>query len=364
MALPILAVPARAGAAEVGEVGLTVLGYREQGLMKVTEPVLWGKARIGEVWEVQGSVAVDVVSGASPEGLTNISGQPVHTVSGASVNDRRRLADVKVSRRMGEWALGVSRSYSSENDYLSHAYGVDVRLDVNERNTTLAAAYGHAGDRIRSSDDPLLDEGRDTREYLLGVTQLLSPVALVQSTLTWSRGRGWYNDPYKFTRTFYDDGPPAFVPDSRPSRRASLAWLTRYRHRFASASATLQAEYRYFRDDWGIEAHTLEAAWEQSLGGTWSLRPALRYYSQSAADFYRPLVPRPAPAYQSGDPRLAAFGGVSPSVRVIARLEDTTVEATLGHVHNTRVLRLGGNGSPTYPTLKAWYGIVSVSRSF
>jgi hypothetical protein len=42
LALPILIASARAGAAQVGEVGIAALGYKERGLIKVTEPVLWG----------------------------------------------------------------------------------------------------------------------------------------------------------------------------------------------------------------------------------------------------------------------------------------------------------------------------------
>jgi len=65
LALPILAVCAKAGAAEVGEIGISTLGYKERGLMRVIEPVLWGRAQIAEVWEVQASAAVEFMSGAS-----------------------------------------------------------------------------------------------------------------------------------------------------------------------------------------------------------------------------------------------------------------------------------------------------------
>jgi hypothetical protein len=364
MALPILAVPARAGAAEVGEMGFTVLGYRERGLIKVVEPVLWANARIAEVWELQGSLAVDIVSGASPETVTNISGEPVQVVSGASVRDRRKLADFKVSRRLGEMVLGFSRSYSDENDYTSRAYGLQGSYDFNERNTTLAIAYGHSNDRIRSTLDPALDERRDTREYLLGITQVLSPLDLVQSTLTFTRGHGWYNDPYKQTRTFYPSGPPAFMFDTRPSSREMLSWFTRYRRHYPGVDGTLQAEYRYFDDDWDVRAHTLEAAWHQQVDERWSVRPALRYYTQDAARFYGSLIPRPQPAEFSSDPRLASFGGLAASVRGILRLEGLTLEATVGYIHNSQGLHLRGEGSPVYETLRAWYGILSVSRPF
>ena len=365
LALPILLVPAKAAAAEVGEVGITVLGYKERGLMKVTEPVLWGRAQFLEVWEVQASAAVDIITGASPQLVSNASGTPVQSISGASINDRRNTGDVKVTRRFGDFSLSASRALSKENDYHSKSFGLEGRLDLNQRNTTLVAGYGASNDRVLSRDDVRLNERRDTREYLAGVTQLLSPTALVQSTLAWSRGKGWYNDPYKLTFTFFPDGLPLLMADRRPDHRDTFAWLTRYRRHFPEAHGTLQADYRYYSDDWGIRAHTLEVAWQHALSERWAVRPALRYYTQDAADFYSPTVPTPRPEILSSDQRLAAWGGLSPSLRVIARLEGgITVEGTVGYVHNARNLHLGGESSPAFETLRAVYGILGISRAF
>ena len=364
LALPIFTASARAGPIDQGEVGLTFLGYKERGLMKISEPIAWGHAQIAENWEVRASAAVDIVTGASPELVSNVTGRPVQTVTGASVSDRRTTWDVKVSRRIGEATLGVSRAVSNEEDYRSRAFGLEAKLDLDERNSTINVAYGQSADRVRSADDPALDEPRDTREYLVGWTQVLSPLALVQTTLQWSRGRGWYNDPYKHTLTFYPDDAPAFALDTRPSHRNSLAWITRYRRHLPAAHATLQADYRFYRDDWGIRSHTLEVAWSQSAGERWSLRPALRLYSQSRADFYSPLIPRPAPAILSSDQRLAAFGGISPSLRATLQLDGGwRLEGTVGYVHNAANLRWGA-GSESFETLRAYYGIAGVSRAF
>ncbi len=366
LALPILVVPARAGAAEIGEIGVAVLSYQERGLMKVTEPIVWAKARIGEDWEVAASGAVDIVSGASPQLVSNRTGTAVQTITGASIDDRRNTWDAKVSRRFGEGTLSVSRAVSREEDYISHAFGIEARYDLNQRNTTLIAGFGRSSDRVGSSDDPRLDEGRRTREYLVGVTQVLSQLSAVQSTLTATRGEGFYNDPYKITLTFFPPGQglPLLTTDKRPSARDTLSWLTRYRRHSPAAAGTLQADYRFYRDDWGVRAHTLEMAWEQSLGGRWSIRPGLRYYTQTAADFYSPTNARPEPRVHSSDQRLAAFGGLTPSLKLIARFEGgTTVEATAGYMHNSRSLRAGG-GTPAFETLRAYYGIVSIAHEF
>jgi len=98
-----------------------------------------------------------------------------------------------------------------------------------------------------------------------GVTQVLSPTALVSSTLLWSRGKGWYNDPYKLTLTFFPSGSPVVAADVRPDHRNTVVWLTRFRSHHPASGGTLQADYRYFSDDWGIRAHTLEVAWAQAL---------------------------------------------------------------------------------------------------
>ena len=365
LALPIAFVPAKAGAAEVGEVGINVLAYRERGLMSITEPVLWARAQFLEAWEVQASAALDTISGASPQLVSNASGKPVQTISGASIDDRRYTGDVKVTRRLGDFSLAASGAWSEEEDYRSHAYGAEARYDLNQRNTTLIAGYAKSNDRVRSSDDPRLDAPRVTREYLAGVTQVLSPTALVQSTLLWSRGEGWYNDPYKLTFTFYPGSAPALMADTRPDHRHSITWLTRYRQHFPKARGTLQAEYRYFGDDWGIRAHTLEVAWQQALDERWSLRPALRYYTQGTADFYSPVIPKPRPAVLSSDQRLSAFGGLSPSLRAILRFDETTtLEATVGYVYNAASLHAGGGGNPVFSSLRAYYGLIGVTRSF
>ena len=44
-------------------------------------------------------------------------------------------------------------------------------------------------------------------------------------------------------------------------------------------------DYRYFDDDWGISAHTLDFAWHQNVGERSALIPFLRYYTQDQADF-------------------------------------------------------------------------------
>lgn len=363
LSLPVLALPVRAGAAEVGEVGFALLGYKERNLIKISEPILWARAELGEHWTLSASALVDIITGASPELVSNASGEPVRTITGASISDRRTAGDVKLTRRLGPLALSATRYVSNEEDYRSRAFGLEAACELEGKLTTLTAGYGKSSDRIRDVDDPLLDERRDTREYLLGVTRVLSPTALVQSSVQLSRGRGWFNDPYKRTLTFFPgESLPVLLDDRRPAHRDSTAWLTRYRHH-VPGRGTLQADYRFYRDDWGIRSHTIEGAWEHVLSQAWSLRPSLRYYTQSAADFYGRAATRPPPEVLSSDQRLAAFGGLSPSLRAIWRGDTVTVELTAGYYYNAANLRPGG-GSEGFERLRAVFGVASVRKTF
>ncbi|WP_431476572.1 DUF3570 domain-containing protein [Massilia eburnea] len=108
---------------------------------------------------------------------------------------------------------------------------------------------------------------------LAGVTRVLTPVDIAQFTLTHTQGHGYYSDPYK-------------LADQRPDTRRQDTALLQWNHRFVAQGASSRLIYRYYRDSYGISAHTLGAEWVQGLGDGWTVTPAARLYTQRAADFY------------------------------------------------------------------------------
>ena len=82
--------------------------------------------------------------------------------------------------------------------------------------------------------------------------------------------------------------------EQRPMLRNQFTWDTSYRHYLEDFNAAAKLGYSFFHDDWGINAHTFEGEWRQSLFDTWTLTPHVRYYSQTAAFFYTPYVVVPA----------------------------------------------------------------------
>jgi hypothetical protein len=342
-------------APDQGLVALKYVDYRDwqpgADRIHVHSPSLYVLKPLSDSLAAEGSLVYDSISGASP--LYH------NTLSGASgkggVTDYRTAGDVKITKYLDGAAIGVGGAISSERDYLSHALSLDVRISSEDRNRTYAVGIGGASDRIDSTNGLAEDKHRRTVDLLLGVTQALSADAIVQSNLTYSDGHGYYSDPYK-------------TIDVRPDRRRILAWLTRVNRHLPRFDATLSLSYRYVRDSFGSDSHTVEAAWYQPLGNGWSVKPALRYYTQAAADFYfDPPFPqgfsidRPYTA----DTRLSAFGALTPGITVAKLLsEGWAVDLKVEFYRQRSAWRAGGGGSPGLEPLSARWIQAGISKAF
>jgi Protein of unknown function (DUF3570) len=358
LALPgIVAAPvAKADAVpEKTTIGFKYLQYKENQQtgerMKVSSPSMFFLAPIKDKYSIEGSFVLDSMSGASPRAYNTLSG-----ASGKGIRDYRKAGDLKVTAFLDRAAIGVGIASSQEHDYESTAFSLDGRLSTANNNTTFAAGVGYSDDEIGSSNNITLQEKRRTTDALFGVTQVLTPNDLVQSNITVSTGKGYFSDPYKDF-------------DKRPNSRTAWTWLTRYNHYFAGPGAALHTSYRYFKNDWGIAAHTIEAAWYQPVGTGWTLRPSLRYYTQRAANFYRDppfdFVGAATATHFSADTRLSAFGAVTLGMKVAKEFaHDWTIDLKYEWYQQRSAWRLGGDGSPGVENFTAKWWQIGISKKF
>jgi len=356
LALPgVVPQPAAAQTApDQGVVGLRYFDYRDwqpgAQRMSVRSPSLYVLKPLSDTLSLEGSLVYDAMSGASPLHHNTLSG-----ASGLGITDYRTAGDLKVTRYFDRFAVGVGGVVSSERDYLSRALSLDVRTWTPDKNRTYAFGVAGAHDSINSTNGVAEGERRETYDFLAGVTQVLNARALVQSNLTFSRGRGYFSDPYK----------PA---DTRPDHRRVLAWLTRYNQYVAPYDATLKLSYRLIRDSWGADSHTVGVDWVQPLPHGWTVTPALRYITQSRADFYRdPPFPRGLifGAPYTADTRLSAFGAFTPSLGLARQLEDGwTVDLSLNFYRQRSSWHLGGSGSPGLEQFSARWIELGVEKTF
>ena len=341
-----------------GVVALRVLSYTDWQAnldrIQVSSPSLHVMAPINGQWSLEGTLTHDDVSGASPRWHMSVSGA-------SHMKDRRNAADVKLVRYFGRAAVGVRFAYSDENDYRSNALSLDARFSSDDNNTTWNIGLGAAYDTINPVNELVVNEHKHTAELIVGVTQAVTPVDVVQLNLTASVGSGYFNDPYK-------------LADKRPRIRNQGVMLARWNHHFEGDGSTLRGSYRFYRDTFGINASSATVEWVKPLGERFSVTPSLRYHTQSAAKFYfdpvyDPVIGEPfpvgSPTHFSPDTRLSAFGALTVGLKLGWKFDDRwAADLKLERYEQRSNWRLGGGGSPGLSAFYAQFWQVGLSRTF
>jgi len=102
-----------------------------------------------------------------------------------------------------------------------------------------------------------------------------------------------------------DDLP--YLYESRPDSRSRQTFYWKTVHHLDEDVINLS--YRYYTDDWDVSSNTLDLHYRYELGNGAYLQPHVRYYSQTAANFFRTSLVNgePLPEFASADYRLGEF---------------------------------------------------------
>jgi len=309
-------------------------------------------------------LTADALTGASPNGalsmsfpqtFTKPSGKNTYTTPPGEFPIDDTFKDTRIAAtaswqqplgRLYEFNVGVSAS--SEYDYTHAGLNARISRDFNKRNTTLSAGLALARDDIDPvggvpaglSQMPDADGGdggnrgssetKDIVDIVLGVTQVVNRNLLVQVNYSYSDSSGYLTDPYKIlgvvdgttgdavpiVPTPGVDGPShLYLLENRPDSRTKHSLYTQ--GKYYMNGKVLDISYRYMTDDWEIDSHTLDMRFRWPTGSNGYLEPHLRFYTQSAADFYTlSLVDGdPLPEYASADYRLGDFDAITAGLK-------------------------------------------------
>ncbi|MEQ1560535.1 MAG: DUF3570 domain-containing protein [Methyloglobulus sp.] len=213
----------------------------------------------------------------------------------------------------------------------------------------------------------------------LGLTQLLDKNSLASLDMTYTRSSGYLANPYKLVYVYEMQPVPgtelleanpnsiAFL-EVRPNERNQFNWHFGYDHFIEPLDAALHFNYHFAHDDWGIQAHTFDADWVQPLGAGWTVTPRVRYYSQSAADFYTTGIFTDAirvvvgdqnaytlPNHYSSDQRLSGFGTLSGGLTVAKQFsKGVSLETGFEYYTHQGSLKIGGSGEQAFADYDYW----------
>ena len=263
------------------------------------------------------------MSGASPWFSTaNAAGEPVINMSGASgISDARSELSIGTRYYSQNGNFGGAVGYSEENDYRATYFKLSGSRNFNNDLTTVTLGFSHSADDIFPTDAELFNRIRNEDKRAISaavsLSQVINRVTTFQTALSITEQSGFLSDPYK-------------LQDARPDNKTQIALSNSLRYFFIEADGALQANYRYYHDDFGISSHTLDLSWFQNINRTFKISPMLRYYSQTAADFYTNIddFTKPLKEPQSSDYRLSAFGAFSGGINLIADFGDWTATLT------------------------------------
>jgi hypothetical protein len=313
--------------------------------------------------------------------------QLVHTLSTASPETRKQ-GDFRVGYDWDEASLDLGAGTSAENDYNSSFGNIGGRLDFNQKLTSInfGASYTESDTEAVLDHDayPYLEKssfnGRVKNQILrgkktdwagsLGVTQILNKSALIEGSVSYTNSSGYMSNPYKAVEILFIDPNKtadeegkidatmrAFL-ENRPEKRQQWTENLRYVQHIDALDAALHLDYRFYHDDWDIQAHTISGDWIQPLGDGWSITPRVRYYSQNAANFYAPyLVSKQSEKYDtkllpknySSDARLSGYGALSGGVTINKKFaKGLELQAGAEYYTHEGGLKLGGGGEGNY----------------
>lgn len=224
---------------------------------------------------------VDAVSNASIDVVTTAS----------KYSETRQQVDLGLDYAVRDTSIHLSASSGKEPDYEAQTFGMDVSQEVFGGMTTVNLGITEGHDSVgRKGEDGYFDHAKHW-QYRLGATQILTSRWLASANFEMLADAGFLGSPYRIARVF-GAAVPEEVPRTRSGRAMKFRALGDVSDWFSGGSwgagqrHSVRAEYRYYWDNWGVKAHTVEGGYSRYFGDKWLADSWLRFNRQSAALFY------------------------------------------------------------------------------
>lgn len=243
-------------------------------------------------------------------------GDAVSGASGAASgvgNDTRHEVTVGVTHNLRNlFGVELYYDYSKERDFTSSTPTVTLKKELFKKNTTLTFGYSRNMDTI-SGKFLAADESRRTNNYYLGITQVLTPLTVVQGGYSHVSSEGFLSEGVRIVPV---DGVAAStctaesatcVDEAFPGSRTRRAYILGINHYLKGQAdgddtssslmasllgplygrASIKTTFRYYTDDWDIKSYTGEVEYYKYLSERNLLRVNYRFYTQGEPFFFK-----------------------------------------------------------------------------
>ncbi len=239
------------------------------GGVQVTGPALSLRKSFASDFSASATHYVDSISSASIDVVTSAS----------PYTERREELGVGLDWVQGDSLMSVGYIRSEESDYESDTWALSVAQDFFGGMSTLTLGYVRGDDLVSRVDTDFEDEV-ERNNYQLSWSQVLTSRIVASLDYEAILETGFLNNPYRSARIL-----GAQIPERYPRARNSHTVALRGIGMVAEATS-LELGYRWYRDTWQVQAHTLEAAAARRITPRLSAELTYRYTTQDAASFY------------------------------------------------------------------------------
>jgi hypothetical protein len=308
---------AQAGVLPEDRADLLYFNY-DGGGVTISGPSMLVRKSIGENVSVQANYYIDMVSSASIDVETSAS----------PYEDERRQGSFAVDLLHGKstYTMGVVKS--DESDYVASTMFANVSHDMFGDLTTIGFGYKKgANDVFRNVKidgvkvrDPAFAAEMESQSFSLSLSQIITKNMILSGQYEVVTDEGFLRSPYRSIRFLIGTEDQGQIQEQYPNTRSSNAGSVRAKY-FLPYRAAIDGMYRFYTDTWGVIGHTGELGYVHPLdnpwgGGNWIFEGRVRYYTQTAADFYRDIFPRADFAnFMARDKELSTYNAVTAGVQ-------------------------------------------------
>ena len=280
----------------------------EGGGVVVDGPSLLIRKNFAETLSLSANYYVDNISSASID----------VTTSGASKYSEDRTEYSFTATYLADKSLlSAGLTNSDENDYQATSFFFNVSQDMFGDLTTVSLGYARGNDDVSQNGNEEFSDTIDRQNFRVGISQVITTKLIIGLNYETIDDEGFLNNPYRNYRYLRNplDSSQGYqlsqevYPATRTSDAISLraAYYLPYR-------AAIKGDFRYFTDDWGIDANTYQFSYTQPYNDRWTFEARWRWYEQQQADFYNDLflfASQDNKDYRARDKELSEFSSTT-----------------------------------------------------
>lgn len=227
----------------------------------------------------------DYYSSASTDNIDNIR-------SSDSSADMRIHFNTGLSYKLNDYkTLDFKIGGSTEYDYNSISGGFNFTTQSQDRNTAFSIGAQAFIDKwsvifpseLRATASVPTDK-RQSYNASMSLSRVLNPKMQMSLQVEGAYMNGLLSTP--FHRVYFAEQDQAKI-ENLPGNRLKIPIGLRFNYHI-SEWLVMRSHYRYYWDDWGMQAHTVGIELPIKINRFFSIAPHYRYHTQTAIDYFKP----------------------------------------------------------------------------